>query len=279
MIKDFLESKSVKKLSRLLKVISDKRIDTYSACAAFYLFISFIPFTLILLSTIKYLPFSKEDLQAFVNEILPLKLNGVIVFVIDELYSRGIGILSISILAAIWASGKGVLGITKGLDEIFETSDRKGYFYLRGKSALCTLILVIGMILMLLISVFGNTIITITERFVTIPGEVTDLLSARDVIMFCVLFIVFLFLFCVLPAGKISVPSQVPGALGASFVWIMFTRLFSFYLSTFNGYSMYGSFAVILVIGIWLYAGMYIMFMGALANKMIASRKGRDNER
>ena len=137
----------------------------------------------------------------------------------------------------------------------------------------------IGMILMLVISVFGNTILSIVERFVTIPSVVVSLMSLRDVVMFTILFIVFLFLFCVLPAVKIRLSTQLPGALGASFVWIMFTKLFSLYLSTFNGYSMYGSFAVILVIGIWLYAGMYIMFMGAFTNKKLASRKGSNHER
>ena len=279
MIRDILSSKAIKKLYRLLQEVSDKRIDTYSACAAFYIFISFIPFALILLSTIKYLPFTKQDLLDFIDGIMPLKLNGVIIFVIDELYSRGIGIMSLAIIAAIWSSCKGVLGITKGLNDIFDIPDSRGYFYLRGKSVLCTLILMIGLILMLIISVFGNSIIGIVQRFVTIPGLVMDLLSARDVVMFVILFIVFLFMFCVLPAGKISAGSQIPGAFGASLVWILFTKLFSVYLSTFKGYSMYGSFAVILVMGIWLYAGMYIMFMGALANKMIASRKGINHER
>ena len=39
---------------------------------------------------------------------------------------------------------------------------------------------------------------------------------------------------------------------------------------------MYGSFAVILVIGIWLYVGMYFMFLGALLNLYIESvREGK----
>ena len=83
-----------------------------------------------------------------------------------------------------------------------------------------------------------------------------------------------MFFFTLLPNRKLSIKSQIPGAAGASFLWILFTKLFSFYLSTFNGYSMYGSFAVILVTGVWLYAGMYIMFMGALVNVYLASRKG-----
>ena len=92
--------------------------------------------------------------------------------------------------------------------------------------------------------------------------------------MWIVLFLLFMFLFTVLPAQKVSVRSQLPGAAGAGFIWMIFTKLFSFYLSTFNGYSMYGSLAVILVPCVWLYAGMYIMFMGAFVNELIASRKG-----
>ena len=92
--------------------------------------------------------------------------------------------------------------------------------------------------------------------------------------MFAVLFILYMFFYCVLPYRKIRILSQVWGAAAASLLWILFTRLFSLYLSSFTGYSMYGSFAVVLVIGIWLYVGMYLMFLGALMNLYIESNKG-----
>ena len=268
-------SRFVKKGQEFFAILAAKRTDTYSAAAAFYIFMSFIPFTLILLSTVRYLPFSKQDLIVAVNEVLPLDMNGIVSYVIEELYSHGIGTLSISVIAAIWASAKGILGITKGLNEIHEVVDRAGNFiYLRARSAICTLLLMIGMILMFIISVFGNTLTRLINRYVVIPDGISRLIAAGDLIMFFVLFLIYMFLFCVLPAKKISVKSQIPGAAASSFIWIMFTKLFSFYLSTFNGYSTYGSLAFILVMGIWLYTGMYIMFMGALANKILASRKG-----
>lgn len=269
------ESKIFRELNRLFTVVSEKRIDTYSAGAAFYIFISFVPFILILLSTVKYLPFTKQDLLAFVENMLPSEQSGIVTYVIDEMYAQGIGVLSVSILAAIWASAKGVLGITKGLNEIFGVRDAGNYLYVRAKSAVCTLFLMLGMILMLVISVFGNAITSIVRKYVMIPHHITNILAAKNIIMLFVLFVLFMFFFCALPAKKISIKSQVLGAALAAVLWILFTKLFSFYLSTFNGYSMYGSFAIILIIGVWLYVGMYIMFMGALTNEIIASRKGR----
>ena len=267
------ETDLFKKLTPVLTVISEKRLDSYSAAAAFYIFMSFIPYLLILLSTVKYLPFSKQDLLNFIDTILPIKLNGFVVTMIDELYRRGIGTLSVSIFAAVWASGKGVLGITKGLNEIFGAGTQN-YFYVRTRSVVCTLLLMLAMILMLVISVFGNTITVIVNAHVDIPEHITNLLEMKNIIMWFVLFVMFMFFFCVLPAKKIRPRTQIIGAAASSLIWILFTKLFSMYLSTFNGYSMYGSFAVLLIIGVWLYAGMYIMFMGALANEMIAARKG-----
>ena len=54
------ETDLFKKFTGVLSVISEKRLDSYSAAAAFYIFMSFIPYSLILLSTVKYLPFSKK---------------------------------------------------------------------------------------------------------------------------------------------------------------------------------------------------------------------------
>ncbi len=262
-----------------LSVCSTKRLDTYSAAAAFYIFVSFIPYLLIILSTIKYLPFTKQDLLAFLGDLLPGGTDWFVERMADEMYEKGIGVLSFSVIAVVWASAKGVFGITRGLNDIFDIKVNYGMWYLRARSALCTLLLMIGMILMLVISVFGNTIITIVNRHITIPDTVISLMEAKNIIMFFVLFTVFMFFFCVLPGRKIKPGTQVIGAAIAGMLWIGFTKLFSYYLSTFNGYSMYGSFAVILIIGVWLYSGMYIMFMGALLNKTIASRKGNKNER
>ena len=272
-------SAGFRNLSGLLALVGDKRIDTYSACAAFYIFMSFIPYSLILLSTVKYLPFSKDDLLGFANEILPMNINGLLVYVIDELYQRGIGILSLSITAAIWASAKGIVGITKGLNEIAGVREARNYLYVRTRSAIFTLLLMLGMILMLVISVFGNTITGIVRKYIDIPQNILNLIEMKNIIMFFVLMVIFLLFFRILPSKKLHIIGCLPGACLASLLWILFTKLFSFYLSTFNGYSMYGSFAVILVLGIWLYCGMYIMFMGALLNEIMASRKGKDNER
>ena len=278
MIVKIKESGIYREIKDFFALASEKRIDTYSAGASFYIFISFIPFSLILLSTIKYLPFSREDLLSFIGGLVPAETNWMIMYVIDELYERGIGVLSVSIIAALWASGKGVLGITKGLNDIFDVGNRKNFIYMRTRSAICTFFLMLGMLLMVIISVLGNTIMRIVMKYVSIPEKITSLLAARDIIMFFVLFLLYMFFFCVLPSKKMKIRSQVAGAAGAGLLWILFTKIFSFYLSTFNGYSTYGSLAAILVAGIWLYTGMYLMFMGALANRMLASRKGLDDE-
>ena len=222
---------------------------------------------------------TKQDLLRIITDVLPGDSDGIISYIIDEMYERGLGTLSVSILAAIWASAKGVYGIAKGLNAIFEVTERTGYWYTRIRSAICTVLLMVGMILMLVISVFGNTLTNIVKSQIAIPSTIINILEAKNIFMFGVLVIVFLFFFCVLPGKRMHVRSQVFGAAAAAFIWIMFTKIFSFYLSTFNGYSMYGSFAVIMITGIWLYAGMYIMFMGALFNKLTASRKGKDYER
>ena len=278
-MKKIKESKIYRELKQFIYIASDKRLDSYSAGAAFYIFISFVPFILILLSTIKYLPFTKEDLLLFIEDILPGERDYFISYIIDELYRQGIGVLSISIFAAIWASGRGVLGITKGMNEIFDAKDPRNYLIVRARSAVFTVFLMISIILLLVLSVFGNTITTIVRQYITIPERISGILEVKNSIMFLVLFILFMFFYCVLPAKRIRAGSQILGAAGASLLWILFTKLFSFYLSTFNGYSMYGSFAIILILGIWLYTGMYIMFMGALANVVIASRKGKSYER
>lgn len=257
----------------------DNRIDVYAACSSFYIFMSFIPFLIIIISVIPFLPFSKNDFENSLMSLTPSHYEELVRYVIDELYMNGKTALSVSIIVTIWSAARGLIGITKGLNQIYGIQENRSFIYMRIRSAFYTLFLIVSIILMLIIPLFGNFILGIIRKYISIPDFYIGLFHYKNIFMFCVLLLFFTFMFVKLPAKKLTYKSQFPGALFATVIWWTFTRLFSLYLSTFDSYSVYGSFAVIIIIGVWLYTGMLIMFNGAQLNEYLAHRKGNKNER
>ena len=95
------ENKLYKEVSAFVALCGDKKLDMYSAATSFYIFMSFIPYLLIIFSTVKYLPFSRMDLLNFIYDLIPVEPNGIIAGIIDEMYARGVAVLSFSIIAAL----------------------------------------------------------------------------------------------------------------------------------------------------------------------------------
>ena len=269
----------IKKYTEFTAMCKKNRIDIYAACVSFYIFLSFIPFAIIILSIIPYLPFTQNDLENLLVGIVPADYKETLRVVINQLYSLNVGTLSISIIATVWAAARGILGITKGLNEIADVNESRNFISMRLWSMFYTIFLIIAIIMTLVITVFGSNIVSVISKYFVLTKWITNLISVKNLIVFLLLAILYICFFTVLPAGKITIKSQIPGAFLAALVWWGFSKIFELYLSTFNSYSIYGSFAVVIIIGIWLYTGMYIMFMGAVLNKLWSQKKGTENER
>ena len=79
----------------------------------------------------------------------------------------------------------------------------------------------------------------------------------------------FLGIYTFVPDRRLSVKSQVPGAVFSTLGWMGFSLAFSLYFTHFGGWNysyMYGSLAAIVLFLLWLYFCMCILFWGAEVN-------------
>ena len=81
-------------------------------------------------------------------------------------------------------------------------------------------------------------------------------------------------MFMVLPNGRNRLKDSLPGALLASAGWLIFTKLFSFYVDNFSNYSsVYGSVYAFALSMLWLYCCLSILFYGGALNRLLAEEK------
>jgi len=255
-------------VKKFLKKMKEDHINAYAAQTAYFMILSFIPFILMLLTLIKFTPVTKADLLSAAVNILPSSIDPMIISVIDEVYNKSSAVVSISAIMAAWSAGKGVMSIIQALNTINDIEEEKGYFLIRLRAALYTVMFVVAVVLSLILIVFGNKIIRILEVHYPVISQLANLLyHVKNFAVFGVLTLLFWVMFKFIPRKAMHKKRQFPGALFSAMAWTLFSFGFSVYIDLSPGFSnMYGSLTTIILVMLWLYGCMYLMLLGAEIN-------------
>ena len=250
------------------KKMVKKNIGTYASSAAFFLFLSLIPMLILLCTMIPFTPLTKSNLINFIGDMIPEVLKPLVVEVISDVYVSSPGILSVAAIATLWSAGKGVLALSRGLNEINEVSEKRNYFLLRILASFYTLVLLAAVLISLLISVFGNVLVDyIVSQFPKTQDLFDLLMNMRVLVVWLVMTLLFTLLYTFVPNKKMKFRMQLPGAAFSAVSWGVFSWGFSLYVGIGEAYSTYGSLSLIIILMIWLYIGIYILLIGAQINR------------
>lgn len=264
----------IKLIQTFSRKLRDDFISAFSAQAAFFTFISFFPFAMFLLTLLQYLPFEESTVLEACTNIFPTAFNSLIVTIVGELYDKATGtILSVTAIAALWSASKGFLAIVRGMNSVYNNKETRNYFVLRFWSSLYTLLFAILIIILLVIFVFGNQLaIYIAERFPFLTEYALIIISARTIVGLGILILFFGLIYVVIPNRKSTFIAELPGAILTATGWMGFSYLYSFYIDNMSNNSyVYGSLTAIVLCMVWLYSCMYMMFIGAEVNAIIAN--------
>ena len=262
-----------------MKKINDSDVDAWSGQSAFFIIISFFPFVLLLVSLLRTMHIAESQIMGELTSLLPSAVIDFILNVVNEATSHGeTAIVSVSVIAALWAISRSMFAVTKGLCSVYETEETRNYFLTRIISFFYTIAFFVVLAITLLILVFGGTIATfLVHLFPQFKATALLILTFRSIAAAVVLTLMFLLMYKVLPNNPMRLRELLPGALFTSLGWLIFSRLFSFYIDNFSNYSnLYGSLTAIVLLMLWLYFCMYILFLGGTVNMWLRSIREKD---
>lgn len=260
-----------------LNKMKEHAVSAYAAQAAFFIILSFFPFAMLLMTLIRYLPVTEEALISLASQALPSHIEDYVISLINEIYAQSpAAIISLTIIAAIWSSSKGVLSVIRGFNSIYGIYETRGYFYLRLMSSFYTIVFAISIAGSLILLVFGNRLmLTLAGFFPFLSNKPPLIISFRVLILLVLLFVFFLAVYLFVPNRKSSIAAEAPGALLTSVGWASFSSLYSFYIDNFANFNTYGSLTTIVFLMLWLYFCMYILFIGSEVNVLIQEWRHR----
>lgn len=259
---------SIKKVRRFYRKCKEDRIDVYAAQASFFILLSVMPAIMLILTLIQYFPITAEQMTEFLMDIFPRDVSKYIKMIIDEIFVPSKALLSGSAIAAVWAAGKGIMGLTNGLNSVNRVKETRNYFMIRIRSAFYMILMLMAFIVTVGILIFGNEIlIFLQEKIPIIKSLSSYIISAQTSAALILLLVLFLSLYVILPNRKTKLSRQLPGAALASLAWAVCSYGFSIYMDIYSRISkVYGSLGSIMAVMLWLYLYMWILFMGAEIN-------------
>lgn len=263
----------IKKILKIPGNISNRftkdHVGTYASQASLFMLLSLFPLAMLVLTLVKYTTVTQQELQNVLTQVVPNYFKPTLLHLIKEVYrTANSAVISITAIGTVWAASKGVMAILVGLNEIYHHNQNKNWFFLRFMSIIYTVLFVFIFVLVLVVLVFGGTIATVLiENFPRLGNLIVNTLSTTSIITFFILTIFFIMVYAIVRSKVFGFLDNVPGALFASAGWLFFSYFFSIYIEKFAGFSaIYGSMTTIILVMLWVYALMYILFIGAEIN-------------
>jgi membrane protein len=250
-------------------------IGAYAAQTAYFMIMTSIPVMMLLVWIAGYIPSIGQYLNELVYNVLPNEFSPYMAKVIRLVTQASVGAISISVLMAIWASGKAFQNLMVGLNQVNKIEETRNWVARRIRAIFYTLVLLMVIVVIMLMLVFTQKLQYYADNYYGFLAYVVGIRPLfRSIFVFIFLVIVFTFLFTVLPNKNLTFFSQLPGGVICALSWYIFSLLLAVWVKIFNNFSMYGAFATMMMFMFWLYFCMYFMLMAAEANVFFAEAFG-----
>lgn len=263
----------------VIKRFFTERFFDQAAQNAYYLLLSVLPFLLVVLSIVQFLPVQEAGLLMLLRPFVPEESFRLIEQSVQSvLYRSHENLLLFSVLAALWTSSIAVQSFARSLDLANERRLRSSLWagLLRniGVTILFMLVMPLSLFLPLLEKLLRGVIAyyDVLEDWAgwlyVWPGIKWGLGT-----FFLLLF--FLMFYQLVPTTKMKLREALPGALLSAFGWQFVSLLFGEYVARVDYSRLYGQLAGIIMLVLWFYLTAVIMLLSGLLNAEWKKRKGR----
>lgn len=176
----------------------------------------------------------------------------------------------LTIIISLYVSTNGADAIILASNTIYNVPN-KSWIKRRIKALGMTFLMSILIIFMLIVPVFGETIITLIEEVNLNPGLTNKIVSVFHLIQgpitWLIMFMIIKMLYKIAPDERKKGRVTTYGAIFTTIMFIVVTKVYSLYVANYASYqALYGGLANIIVLMIWLYMLSLIFTIGIALN-------------
>lgn len=273
-MKEFPRGGLIGRAFHIADMVRKMHIPQRAAYASYFIVLSVFPALLLILSSLRYTGLSVEDLIGFLKGFLPGALMDGAEELVYSTYQNASGaVAGLSAVTTLWSSSRGIYGLLIGLNAVYDVSENRGYIYTRSISVVYALAFYVVILLTLVLHVFGNSLMNLLlgiDNAVVI--FLLDIIDLRFFFLLIVQTLLFTIMYMALPSGRNGFFRSLPGGILASIGWLVFSDIYSIYVTHFSNYAnIYGSVYAVAIAMLWLYCCMSILLYGGALNKYLSN--------
>ena len=258
-----------KKAIGFWELITSKEFQILPGNIAYSLCVSIIPIISIIIYLLSSLNISANVINTALLEVIPKTL----IDFIKPLFSTSASANQIITIAI------SIFVITNGCNTIIATSntvfniDSNVSVKRIVKSLLLGIILVLLLAFILIVPLFGKTIINIIGIFTSFIEENETMINtlytlAQWPVSLIVMYLTIKLIYIIAPDDRIKGKYVTKGAIFTTISWLAVTIIFSYYINHIADYNLiYGSLANVVILLFWLYILAYIFVIGLFLNR------------
>lgn len=252
----------------------------YAGSATLFLLMASFPMLMWVLVLVNLLPgFSVESVAELLADFLPQipSVQESTIQLLQNLSSQSAQfVASLAVLTTIVSASGGMSALQIGLQRLTPGSRRTFLNRLLavGYTFVFELLLLVMLALQGMKSLFARFADTLPffRHYAAVVHEAQRVANIGRFVIIPLLFVLLLLIYTYVPGGRRTLRSQLPGTIFATAGWLIFSRVFSFYILHFWRLSyIYGSLTAVILVILWLFVIINLIFLGAGLN---AERNG-----
>ena len=262
--------KFVTVIKQIVEMTKRAHVPAYAASADYHMMIALPPAVMLLVSLIRYLPVTQEDVMRVLSDTVSGPLFSIIEPIVKSIFNSNETTTVISSLLLLVSASGAMRALMKGMNEVYGVKREQHFLIFYGRAILYTMLLLLTLVLSLVLLVYGTAILeylqSLSAKQSFWEGLISFLQNTRYFVLGFILIPVFMFLYDRLAAGKRKFKKQFPGAVFSAASWILFSWGYSIYVSVSDQFGAYGYLGTVMVVMMWLYYCMMFFLIGGCIN-------------
>lgn len=250
-----------------------------SVAVAYYWLISIFPLIMIAVNILPYFQIPISNFLIALKEFLPDSMFEVIEKIVREVLTQpSTGLLSFSVLSALWTFSKSMDFLQKAFNKAYGVAKNRGLISHQLMSLLVSFGLQVLFALALFLSMFGQMLLNFLKNYWQSDSILFDYLQDfTGPIIYILLFAILVKLYYFLPNVKVtSIRYILPGSIFVLVTLMLFLNIFSTSINTYVNHLVdvrFFSSIIVVVIMFWFILIAKILILGAVINASVLSLK------
>ena len=257
-------------------------ITSRASAISFNFFLAIFPSLIFLFTILPFVPIEnfQQSLLTLIRDFLPDTAYETVKETVEDIVTRpNGGLLSVGFILTLYFATNGINSLMEAFNNTYHTLETRKWFKQRLISTALVLILSVLLIISVGLMTFGTAILNFLapEWILKTAFWLILIRLSQWFIILAALFCAISFIYYLAPARRRHFRFISGGSSLATFLVILTTLGFNFYVDNFSRYNLlYGSIGTLMIVLLWIYFNAFSILIGFELNASIhnANRKG-----